>query len=256
MTGARTVLVTGAARRLGAVIARHLAGAQSLGPAWRVAIHHHHSGGDAEALAADLPGAIVLTGDLSDPSAASALIDGARAGFAAPLMAVVNSASLFDFDTPPDLSGPALRRHYAVNLEAPVLLATALAAQDDLAEGAVVNVLDQKIANLNPDFFSYSCGKIALTGAGVMLSQALGPRIRVNAVSPGLTLPSADQSAAEFAEAARKNVLRRPVDPHDIARAVSFLLSARGVHGQNMFVDCGQRFLPRDRDVMFEGRAA
>jgi NAD(P)-dependent dehydrogenase (short-subunit alcohol dehydrogenase family) len=87
-----------------------------------------------------------------------------------------------------------------------------------------------------------------------MLAQALGPRIRVNAVSPGLSLPSADQSDAEFAAAARKNPLQRPVDPVDIARAVAFLLEARGVQGQTVYVDCGQRFLPRARDVMFEGR--
>lgn len=252
--GHRTVLVTGAARRLGAVIARHLAGPACAGGRWRVAIHHHHSGEAADLLAADLPGAIVLTGDLADPAMPPALVDRARAGFGAPLVAVVNSASLFDYDTPPDVASASLRTHAAVNLEAPVLLATALAAQDDLTAGAVVNVLDQKIANLNPDFFSYSCGKIALAGATVMLAQALGPRIRVNAVSPGLTLPSADQSAAEFAQAATGNLLRRPVDPEDIARAVAFLLTGGGVRGQNVFVDCGQRFLPRDRDVMFEGR--
>lgn len=246
----RTVLVTGAARRLGAVIARHLAGT-----GWRVAIHHLRSAGEAETLSAALPGSIVLAGDLADADTPMALVAAARAGFSAPLMAVVNSASLFEYDTPPALTAVLLARHHAVNLSAPVLLAAALAAQDDLAEGAVVNILDQKLANPNPDFFSYSCAKFALGGATTMLAQALAPRIRVNAVSPGLSLPSADQSEAEFAEAASKNLLRRPVDPQDIARAVAFLLSARGVQGQDLFVDCGQRFLPRTRDVMFEGRA-
>ena len=99
-------------------------------------------------------------------------------------MALVNNASLFSYDRPPITEAAALREHMAVNLDAPVLLASALAAQDDL-RGAVVNILDQKIANLNPDFFSYSCGKIALAGATTMLAQALGSRIRVNAVSPG-----------------------------------------------------------------------
>ncbi|MDX5984477.1 SDR family oxidoreductase [Sphingomonas echinoides] len=245
----RTVLVTGAARRLGAVIARHLAG-----EGWRVAIHHLHSAEDADRLSAALSGSTVLTGDLSDPTVPGALVEAARAAFGGPLTAVVNSASLFDYDTPPQVNAALLRDHYAVNLAAPVLLANALAAQDDLAEGAVVNLLDQKIVNLNPDFFSYTCAKLALAGATTMLAQALGPRIRVNAVSPGLSLPSADQSDAEFAEAARKNLLQRPVDPVDIARAVAFLLEARGVQGQNVFVDCGQRFLPRARDVMFEGR--
>ncbi|RUN77828.1 SDR family oxidoreductase [Sphingomonas sp. TF3] len=245
----RTVLVTGAARRLGAVIARHLAG-----EGWRVAIHHLHSAEDADRLSAALPGSTVLTGDLSDAEVPGALVEAARAAFGGPLAAVVNSASLFDYDTPPRIGRALLRDHYAVNLEAPVLLANALAEQQDLTEGAVVNLLDQKIANLNPDFFSYTCAKLALAGATTMLAQALGPRIRVNAVSPGLSLPSADQSDAEFAAAARKNPLQRPVDPVDIARAVAFLLEARGVQGQTVYVDCGQRFLPRARDVMFEGR--
>ncbi|TPG54368.1 SDR family oxidoreductase [Sphingomonas glacialis] len=250
MSAARTVLVTGAARRLGATIARHLAG-----QGWRVAIHHHHSADDADALAAELPGATVLSGDLADPEVPAVLVAAARAAFGGPLVALVNSASLFDYDTPPEITAASLRAHGVVNLEAPVLLASALAAQDDLVAGAVVNILDQKVANLNPDFFSYSCGKIALTGATTMLAQALRPRVRVNAVSPGLSLPSADQSEAEFVAAASKNLLQRPVDPADIARAVGFLLEADGLEGQNLFVDCGQHFLKRDRDVMFEGRA-
>jgi NAD(P)-dependent dehydrogenase (short-subunit alcohol dehydrogenase family) len=249
MQAARTVLVTGGARRLGATIARHLAG-----QGWRVAIHHHHSAGEAEALSFELPGSIVLTGDLADPATPAALVEAARAGFGGPLGAVVNSASLFDYDTPPGVSADSLQRHARVNLDAPVLLACALAAQGDLAEGAVVDLLDQKVANLNPDFFAYSCAKVALTGATTMLAQALGPRIRVNAVSPGLTLPSADQTEAEFAAVASRNVLRRPVDPEDVARAVAFLLDARGIAGQNLFVDCGQHFLALPRDVMFEGR--
>lgn len=253
MSGARTVLVTGAARRLGAIVARYLAQPEA-GPGWCVAIHHHHSAGEAEAVARALPGAIVLTGDLADPATPDALVAEARAAFGMPLVAVVNSASLFDYDTPPQVTAAALERHARVNLDAPVLLACALARQDDLDGGAVVNVLDQKVANLNPDFFAYSCAKIALTGATTMLAQALGPRIRVNAVSPGLTLPSADQTEAEFAAVASRNVLRRPVDPLDIARAVAFLLDARGIAGQNLFVDCGQHFLPLPRDVMFESR--
>jgi NAD(P)-dependent dehydrogenase (short-subunit alcohol dehydrogenase family) len=249
MQAERTVLVTGAARRLGATIARHLAG-----QGWRVAIHHHHSAEEAEALSQVLPGSIVLTGDLADPATPDALLGAARARFGGPLTAVVNSASLFDYDTPPMVSAESLQLHARINLDAPVLLACALAAQDDLAEGAVVDVLDQKVANLNPDFFAYSCAKVALTGATTMLAQALGPRIRVNAVSPGLTLPSADQTDAEFAAVASRNVLRRSVDPEDVARGVAFLLEAQGITGQNLFVDCGQHFLPLARDVMFEGR--
>jgi len=245
----RTVLVTGAPRRIGAVIACHLAG-----HGWRVAIHHHHSAGEAEALAATLPGACVLTGDLALPDTAAELVAGARAAFGGALGALVNNASLFAYDRPPSIEAAMLRSHAAVNLEAPVLLASALAAQDDLATGAVVNILDQKLANLNPDFFSYSCGKIALGGATAMLAQALGPRIRVNAVSPGLSLPSLDQTDEEFRAVASENLLRRPVEVTAIAEAVRFLLTACGIRGQNLFVDNGQHLLPRDSDVMFDTR--
>jgi len=247
------VLVTGASRRIGAVIARHLAG-----KGWRVAIHHHHSPDDAQALAAELGadkgGACVVTGDLACAETAPRLVAEVRAAFGAPLMGLVNNASLFTYDRPPIIKAAALRAHMAVNLDAPVLLAMALAAQDDLAAGAVVNILDQKVANLNPDFFSYSCGKLALAGATAMLAQTLGPCIRVNAVSPGLSLPSLDQTEAEFLAVAGENLLRRPVEVSAIAEAVDFLLTARGIHGQNIFVDNGQHFLPRDSDVMFETR--
>ena len=248
MADAGTVLVTGAARRIGAVIARHLAG-----EGWRVAIHYHEHADEALALADALPGgAVALPGDLADPAAPAALVASARAAFGAPLVALVNNASLFRFDTPPLIDPALLGEHHAVNLVAPALLAAALALQDDLADGAVVNLLDQKLANPNPDFFSYSSARFALGGATVMLAQALGPRIRVNAVSPGITLPSGDQTEEQFRAVANRNLLCRPVAIDDIARAVAWLLRARGVTGQNLFVDCGQRFLPSARDVMFE----
>lgn len=247
MTAGRAVLVTGAARRIGAVIARHLAGA-----GWRVAIHYHEHAEEALALADSLPGAVALPGDLADPAMPAALVAGCRAALGRPLEGLVNSASLFSFDTPPQVDPSLLAEHYRVNLAAPALLASALALQDDLGEGAVVNLLDQKLANPNPDFFSYSCAKFALDGATTMLAQALGPRIRVNAVSPGISLPSGGQTEAEFRAVASKNLLRRPVALDDIARAVAWLLDARGVTGQNLVVDCGQRFVPSVRDVMFE----
>src|SRR3546814_10192753 len=115
-------------------------------------------------------------------------------------------------------------------------------------------ILDQKLANLNPDFFSYTRPKAALEAATTMLAQSLAPRVRVNAVSPGLTLPSFDQTAAEFATVARENLLQRPIDAEAIGDAVAYLLEAPSVTGQNLFVDNGQRFLPRTSDVMFSAR--
>ncbi len=112
-----------------------------------------------------------------------------------------------------------------------MLLASALARQD-IARGWVVNLLDQKLANLNPDYFSYTCAKAALAAATPMLAQALGPRIAVNAVAPGLTLPSDDQTDEEFAAVASLNLLGRPVGAERVADAVAYLIGSSGVHGQ------------------------
>ena len=247
------VLVTGGAKRIGAGIARRLAlrGHQ-------VAIHHHHAAEDAEALREAVTAAggtmCVVSGELADPATAPALIEAAREGLGGPITALVNNASQFAFDALPLRDFALLDQHMRVNLGAPIALASALAEQEDIDDGAVVNLLDQKVANLNPDFFTYTLSKSALAAATEMMARALAPRIRVNAVSPGLTLPSLDQSADEFAEHSRQNLLQRPVALDDIAATVEYLLTARSITGQNIFVDCGQRFIQRDGDVMFEGR--
>lgn len=249
---APTVIVTGGARRLGATIAHRLARA-----GWRVAVHYHRAKGEADALASELGrGAAAIGQDLGVADGGDALLLRAREILGGAVTAVVSNASLFDYDTPPEVEADALSRHYAVNLAGPVALANALARQEDLPRGAVVNILDQKVANLNPDFFAYSCSKVALAGATAMLDQALGPRIAVNAVAPGLTLPSLDQTEAEYRAVAAINLLRRPVAADAVADTVAFLLSARGIGGQVVYVDNGQRFLPRPRDVMFATRGA
>jgi NAD(P)-dependent dehydrogenase (short-subunit alcohol dehydrogenase family) len=247
----RTVLVTGGSRRLGAVIVRALAEAGH-----RVVIHHHHSQDeDAVALVRELDLAgeriATVTGDLGAPGAAAAILEAARNGIGGPIDGLVNCASVFEFDRPPAFDPALLDNLMAINLSAPVALACALAGQEGLEDGAVVNLLDQKVANLNPDFFSYTCTKIALEGATTMLAQALGPRIRVNAVSPGLSLPSGNQSEEEFRAVASENLLRRPVPVAEIGRAVEYLLTCPAITGQNLFIDNGQRFLKRDGDVMF-----
>ncbi|MDR6147351.1 NAD(P)-dependent dehydrogenase (short-subunit alcohol dehydrogenase family) [Sphingomonas sp. SORGH_AS870] len=244
----RTVLVTGAAKRLGAAIARRL-----VADGHRVVVHYNGSADAAKALAAELD-APVVQGDLAELDGIDALFARARMAAGGPIDGLVNSASAFVFDRPPGVDAALMARLHAINAAAPALLASALARQDDVADGAVVDILDQKLANPNPDFFAYSCAKFALAGANTMLAQALGPRIAVNAVAPGLTLQSGDQSDAEFAEAASKNLLGRPIGAAAVAEAVSFLLTARGIAGQTLYVDCGQRFCRRDGDVMFEGR--
>lgn len=245
----RTVLVTGGAKRVGATIVRHLAATGH-----RVVIHYGRSREEAEALAVDVEG-VAIGGDLADRSVVANLIGEAAALVGSPIDGLVNSASLFEFDSPPIDDWALLDRLMPVNLGAPVLLASALARQPGMTDGAVVNLLDQKVANLNPDFFSYSCTKVALAGATEMLARALAPVVRVNAVAPGLTLPSGDQSPEEFDKVSRENLLRHPVDADEIGRAVEFLLTSASVTGQTIFVDSGQRFLPRAGDVMFETRA-
>jgi len=244
----RTVLVTGAGKRLGATIARAAAAA-----GWRVVIHYGRSADAAQALAEAL-GGVAVQGDLADSAGAAALFARARDAAGGPVAGLVNSASLFAYDAPAAIDPALAARLHAINAVTPSLLAAALAAQDDVDDGAVVNLLDQKLANPNPDFFSYSLSKYALAGATKMLAQALSPRIRVNAVAPGITLPSGDQSEAEFAAVASDNLLRRPVGAENVAEAVVYLLAARSVTGQTLYVDGGQRFLKRDGDVMFEGR--
>jgi NAD(P)-dependent dehydrogenase (short-subunit alcohol dehydrogenase family) len=242
----RTVLVTGGAKRLGAAIVRRLAA-----DGHRPVIHYRGLAAAAERLANEV-GGVTVQADFADADAVAGLIGAARAAARGAIDGLVNSASLFDYDAPPAIDRNLAERLHAINLLAPVQLAAALAAQEDVAQGAVVNLLDQKVANLNPDFFSYTLTKIALAGATTMLAQALGPRIAVNAVAPGLSLPSGDQSEEEFRAVAAANTLRRPVDPDDVAGAVAFLIGAHGIHGETVFVDAGQRFLARPRDVMFE----
>lgn len=242
-----TVLVTGGAKRLGAAIVRRLAADGA-----RVVIHYGRSGEDAARLAVEIGAAGTVGGDLAQPDAIDDLWARACEVAGGPIDALINSASQFAFDRPEAVDLTLAARLYTVNCTAPVLLAGCLARQG--VGGVVVNLLDQKVANPNPDFFSYSLSKLALAGATTLMAQAFAPAVRVNAVSPGLTLASGDQSADEFAAAGAKNLLARPVGAAAVADAVAWLIGAESVTGQNLFVDCGQRFLKRDGDVMFEGR--
>jgi len=241
------ILVTGGAKRLGAAIVRRLAA-----DGHRLVIHYGRSSEEAQALADEVGAAGSVAGDLAALDAIDDLFARAVEVAGGPIEGLVNSASLFEFDRPEAIDRDLAARLYAVNCTAPVMLASALARQS--VEGAVVNLLDQKLANPNPDFFSYTLAKTALEGATTLMAQAFAPRVRVNAVAPGLTLRSGDQSAAEFDRVARANLLERPVGAEAVADAAAWLIDARSVTGQTVFVDCGQRFVKSAGDVMFDGR--
>ncbi len=244
-------LVTGAARRIGRSIALHLAA-----HGWDVVLHHRHSAADAEATAAEARNAgaraWLLAADLADEAACNGLVDAAVAA-AGRLDAVVNNASLFEYDSPADFSVANLDRHTHANTAPAVLLARALHAHlaGRGAQGCVVNLLDQKLVNPNPDYFSYTLSKAALAEATVMLAQALAPVLRVCGVSPGVTLLSGPMVEAEFALAHGLTPLHRSSTPDDIAQAVRFLLECPAITGHTLLVDGGQHLLGQPRDVLF-----
>jgi NAD(P)-dependent dehydrogenase (short-subunit alcohol dehydrogenase family) len=251
MTARPVVLVTGAAHRLGREIALELA-AQG----WDVAVHYRASAAAARATVHDLrtrgADAEVFAADLADEAACRALLPAVLRRFGR-VQAVVNNASLFEHDDAASFSHAAMDRHWRANVAPAVLLAQALHAQlqDDVPAGCVVNLLDQKLWNPNPDYLSYTLSKAALEAATTLLAQALAPRVRVCGVAPGVTLPSGPMSEAEFAAAHRLTPLRRSSTGADIARAVHFLLESPAITGTTLLVDGGQHLAHQPRDVMF-----
>lgn len=245
-----SVLVTGAGRRIGATLARGLAA-----DGWFVHLHCNRSTDEAAAVldgirAAGGDGAVTAA-DLSDADEAAALI-GRLPAAAPPLRALVNSASLFAFDDLAGITADALDRHFHVNTRAPILLARALhAAVPRNAAGCVVNILDNKVWNPNPDFFSYTVSKLAIAGATRALALALAPTVRVCGVAPGITLISGDQSRESFEQGHRMNPLRRSSTPEDILRTVRFLLATPSITGEIVTIDGGQFLAPQPRDVAF-----
>jgi len=246
----RVALVTGAGRRLGRAIALGLARA-----GWDLALHYRHSEQDAiatrDAILALGRRAVLLQCDLADDAAVRLLANSAIDALGT-LTCIVNNASLFEYDSATDFSPALLNAHMAANVTAPVLLAQALHAATPQGEQAVViNLLDQKLYNLNPDFLSYTLSKAALHAATTMLAQALAPTVRVVGVAPGITLVSGEQSEEGFTQAHRATPLGRSSTPQDIADAVVYAASARALTGTTLLVDGGQHLTPSTRDVMF-----
>lgn len=243
-------LVTGGAQRIGRSIALMLAA-----DGWHVIVHHHNSADAAAATLRDITeaggAATALRADLSDPAACAELITGASAATDG-LTCLVNNASMFVEDQISDVSPSTFDEIMAVNLRAPALLSRHFAAQlPDRSKGVIVNILDQKLANTNPDFLSYSLSKYGLAGMTNMLALALGPDIRVCGVAPGLTLQSGDQSQSQFDAVHARTPLERGSSPEDVAGAVRYLVGAEAITGETILVDGGQHLVRSERDVMF-----
>jgi NAD(P)-dependent dehydrogenase (short-subunit alcohol dehydrogenase family) len=243
-------LVTGGGARLGAAIVRRLAA-----EGWPVAIHYNRSASAAEALRTEINSAggraIALNGELGKLDTFATLFARANAewGFCSLL---VNNASAFEYDDISTVTRTNLESVFAVNHHAPVLLARDFREQlRDGAKGLIVNLLDQKVFNLNPDFLSYTLSKSALEAATRLLAMALAPDIRVCGIAPGLTLRSGEQTEDGFKAAHAETPLGIGSKPADIAEALSFLIKVPSITGATVIVDGGQHLQPRTHDIMF-----
>ena len=243
-------LVTGAGMRIGRAFAMALAS-----DGFFVFVHHHRSAAAARetvaAIAAAGGKAKAVKADLSSAKQAEALVGRCQAR-GVRLTCLVNSASLFELDRAPMATAAGFDRHMAVNLRAPLLLSQALARQlPDRETGLIVNVLDQKLFNLNPDFLSYTLSKIGLRGLTSLLAQSFAPRLRVAGIAPGLTLRSGSQTDARFAEQHRQNPLGVGVTTEDLVRALRFVVATPSYTGDVLIVDSGEHLTGRPRDIAF-----
>ena len=235
----KAALVTGGARRIGRALALTLADS-----GYAVAIHHHRSQTAAEALVANITKqggtAVALAADLADEDAVKRLLPQAAAALG-PIGVLVNNASIFENDTVATADRDGWDRHMAVNLRAPFVLTQQFAALlPPEAGGAIVNLLDERVWNLTPHFVSYTTTKAALWTLTRTTALALAPRIRVNGIGPGPTLPSARQSPEQFLARCRALPLRRGTSPEEIAAALRFILAAPAMTGQMIALDGGE----------------
>lgn len=235
---APAALVTGGGKRIGAALVRSLAAS-----GWAVAVHHRSADGAAEALCAEIAAAggraVALRADLSDEAAVVPLVRRA-AEAVGPLGVLVNNASVFEFDDLASCDRASWDLHLETNLRAPFVLSQQFAAAlPHDAKGVVVNILDTRVWNPAAGYLSYTLSKAGLWTLTQMLAQALAPRIRVNAIGPGPTLPSRGQSEADFAARRAGLPLGEGASPAEIAAALHFIISARSMTGQMIGLDGG-----------------
>jgi NAD(P)-dependent dehydrogenase (short-subunit alcohol dehydrogenase family) len=236
----RTAIVTGAGKRVGAVIAAEL-----LADGWSVVAHVHH---DDDAVP---DGATKVVAELTDVDCADVIFR-ATAGLP-PVTLLVNNAARFSHDALGEFSPDELDAHMAVNLRAPILLTETFARRHSAGGDAlIVNLLDSKLVAPNPDFLSYTLSKQALAGFTELSARALAPRnIRVNGIAPALMLRSPGQSQENYERMHGRNPLKRGAAPGDVVSAIRYFVSAHAVTGQILVIDGGEHFSPPDRDVQF-----
>ncbi|CAM3759533.1 SDR family oxidoreductase [Polynucleobacter antarcticus] len=259
----KAVLVTGAAKRLGREIALEFAR-----QGWDIAVHYGHSEAEAQATVAEIQTlgrkATAFKADLAKEAEVKALFSAVTSEFEN-LQCLVNSASIFEYDransnTP--LTSKNLQDHMQVNLTAPILLSQCMFEyQKSILEKkytsgsaipSVIQLLDQKLINLNPDHLSYTLSKVALLNSVEILAFDFAPHLRVVGLAPGITLLSGDQTEAGFTKAHQMTPLGKSSTPKDVAQAAVFLANATAITGTTLYVDGGQHLAPSSRDVMFK----
>lgn len=247
------VLVTGGGRRIGAAIVEDLAA-----NGFAVCVHCHASRNEADALAERLrqSGAqvAVVQADLTDRKAVRDLVQTAADALGRPIQLLVNNAALFEADSLQDFAWDIWDRHFAIHLEASVMLTRQFAnALPESAEGLVVNMIDQRVWKPTPRYFSYTISKAALWAATRTMAQALAPQIRVNALGPGPTVRNDEQTDAEFAEVVDAVLLRRGPEMSEFGATIRYLWQARSITGQMIALDGGQHLAWRTPDATGPG---
>ena len=240
-------LVTGAARRIGAAIARDLAES-----GFTVALHHHASDEQADSLAAAIVNdggkCEVFRADLTRDDETAGLLDAVAQQFGR-VDLLVNNASVFENDSAAQPDPALWDRHFAIHLKAPAMLASRFTRQAKLETGLIVNIIDQRVLRLNPQFFSYTLSKAALWTATKTMAQAFAPKVRVNAISPGPTLPNERQSQADFDKQIAGLLLKRGPQLTEFGRTVRYLWQTPSITGQMIALDGGQHLAWETPDI-------
>ena len=249
MSETRTALVTGAGARIGRALAVGLAQA-----GWQVAIHYHASADQAEETADQCRAfgvtATTVSADLADEEQVQALMPQVTEVLG-PVSCLINNASLFDYDDFDSTTQDSWQAHMAVNLRAPFVLSQAMVAQlPEDAAGNIINIIDQRVWKLTPDFTSYTLSKAGLWTLTQTMAQALAPRVRVNAIAPGPTLQGSRQSDEHFARQVDATLLRRQPGLEEFTGAVNFILESPSLTGQMMALDSGQHLAWETPDVV------